>query len=183
LAKYLASEKAPLVFAGVEYLYPIFKKACSYQHLAAESIRANTESWNQDQLHAAAWKIVEPIFHRQREQALEALHRVAGTDYGVAQLERVLSACHQGQVAVLVVDTTQQRWGVFDAATGTVHIDSQPRPGNEELLDLAVALTIEHRGKVFTARSAELPHNNPVAAVLRYPSTATPIPRSPAMVK
>lgn len=180
LAKHLAPEKAPLVFAGVEYLYPIFKKACSYPHLAAESIRANTETWNQDQLHAAAWKLVEPMFHREREQALEAVHRAVGTDFGLVQLERVLLACHQGQVALLVVDAAQQRWGVFDPATGTVRSDSQPRPGNEDLLDLAVSLTLENRGKVFTASSNELPDNSPVAAVLRYPSTATPIPRAPA---
>jgi hypothetical protein len=183
LTKYLASEQAPLVFAGVEYLFPIFKTACSYSHLSSKHVVANTDTWNHDQLHAAAWAVVEPLFKKEREEAVARSRRVAGTDYGLLQLDRVLQACSLGQVDTLLVDPNQSRWGAFDPMAGTVHLDEQSRPGNEELLDLALTLTLQNGGKVLPADSIELPDQSPVAALLRYPSTATPIPRMPAMLK
>jgi hypothetical protein len=182
LATYLANEQAPLVFAGVDYLFPIFKRVCTYSNLTSEHIAANTDTWNQDRLHAAAWTIVEPLFKAERDEAVARSRRVAGTDYGLLQLDRVLQACNMGQVDTLLVDLSQSCWGRFDLAEGTVHVDAQPRPGNEELLDLAVSLALQNRGNVFPARRSELPDHSAVAAVLRYPSTATPIPRVQAAI-
>jgi hypothetical protein len=179
LAKYLATQRAPLVFAGVEYLYPIFEKTCSYSNRLAEHIRANTDKWNKDQLHAAAWAIVEPLSRLDRDEAVARSRRMAGTDHALLQLDRVLQACRLGQVDTLLVDPGQSRWGTFDAVAGTVHLDETTKPGNEDLLDLAVVLALQNGGKVWPAHSDELPDHNPVTALLRYPSTATPIPQTP----
>jgi hypothetical protein len=177
LRKFLADEQAPLVFAGVEYLFPIFKKACSYKCLAVDSIEGNTDTWDDQQLHNAAWAIVGPVFEKQRVDAVARSHRVAGTDYGLLQLDRVLQACRLGQVATLLIDPQQSCWGTFDPEVGIAHIDGEPRPGNEDLLNLAVVQTVQKSGKVFPAAANELPDGSAVAAVLRYPGTAIPIPR------
>jgi hypothetical protein len=176
LAPHLAGERAPLVFAGVDYLFPIFSKLCSYAGLLKEHIAANTDTWNPQKLHAAAWPIVAPLFKQEQDDAVAHSHRAAGTDYVLLQLDRVLQACSQGQVATLLVDPGDVRWGTFDAAACSMHMDAEAKPGNEELLDLAVTLTLASRGKVFPVDSSELPDRMPVVALLRYPSTATPIP-------
>jgi hypothetical protein len=182
LAKYLADKQTPLVFAGVQYLFPMFKQVCSYSHLVETAIAGNTDAWNDKQLHERAWAIVKPLFERDREEAVVHSRRSAGTDYELLQLDRVLTACHLGQVETLLVDLAESRWGTFDASAGTMHLDPESRPGNEELLDLAVALTLENRGKVFAADKTELPDQSPLTALLRYPSTATPVPRTPALM-
>jgi hypothetical protein len=129
-------------------------------------------------LHNAAWAIVGPVFEKQRADAVARCHRVAGTDYGLLQLDRVLQACHQGQVGTLLIDPQQSCWGTFDPEAGVAHIDGEPRPGNEDLLNLAVMRTVQTSGKVFPAAASELPDRSVVAAVLRYPGTAIPVPRS-----
>jgi hypothetical protein len=176
LAPHLVNERAPLVFAGVDYLFPIFSKLCGYSGLLPEHITANTDTWNTEKLHAAAWPIVAPLFKQDQDDALARSRRAAGTDYLLLQLDRVLQSCSQGQVDTLLVDPGKSYWGTFDPTASTVHLDNQPKPGNEELLDLAVTLTLAGRGKVFPVDSSELPDRVPIAALLRYPSTATPIP-------
>jgi hypothetical protein len=177
LRKYLAEQRAPLVFAGVEYLFPIFKKAHSYQHLLSKPVVGNTETRNDRELHEAAWAIVRPEFESDQVQAVARCHRVAGSDYGLLQLERVLQACHQGQVDTLLLDPQQSRWGTFDPQQSAVHLDEGSRPGNEELLNLAIVQTVQNSGMVFPVAASQLPDRSAVAAILRYPATSTPIPQ------
>jgi hypothetical protein len=56
----LGKESAPLVLAGVDYLFPIYREANSYPHLMERGIAGNPEGLKGEELHEQGWRIVEP---------------------------------------------------------------------------------------------------------------------------
>lgn len=58
LHKYLRDKKNPLIFAGVEYLMPIYKKANTYPHLMSEAIKGNPERKDINLIREQAWALL-----------------------------------------------------------------------------------------------------------------------------
>jgi hypothetical protein len=71
LANVLRLRTAPLVFAGVDYLFPIYEQVNTYSHLLPTAIRGNPELWSAGDLHERAWPLIEPLFERRREHDLD----------------------------------------------------------------------------------------------------------------
>lgn len=173
LQQYLAAERAPLIFAGVDFLFPIYQQANGYRYLQEQHISGNTDAWSEAELHDRAWALVEPVFQQTRDAALARYGQVAGGPLGPDEVASVLRACSQGAVDTLLVDPTQQQWGTFDAERGQVHLDPVQQSRNEDLIDLGVALTLSHRGSVIPVAPDYLPSGSAVAALLRYPLSQT----------
>jgi hypothetical protein len=166
LSDYFGVERFPLVFAGVEYLFPIFKETSHYAALVGECVPGNPDLLNASQLHAAAWKLVEPIFDEDRRAAGERyLDRIA-TDLTTDDPATMLAAAERGQAAVLLLRENAERWGRFD---GETFEDSTPDdPQAEDLYDLLAAWTLANGGRVFTVGSDVLDDERPAGALLRY---------------
>ncbi len=58
LHKYLHGKKAPLIFAGVDYLMPIYKKANTYPYLVAKAIKGSPDRKNVNLLRKEAWSVL-----------------------------------------------------------------------------------------------------------------------------
>jgi hypothetical protein len=172
ISRYLADQRTPLLFAGVEYLFPLFQKTCSYRWLAETPVVGNTDLWNRNQLHDAAWSVASKLLAKDRDRAVAQCQEFAGTDHTLVELESVLQACRVGQVDKLLLDIGQSVWGRLDVESGAVHRDEGSRPGNEDLLDLAVVLALQTSAAVYPVEAGHLPHRSPLAAVLRYPGVA-----------
>ena len=54
----LRDETAPLVLAGVQYLYPLYQEANSYPHLLGQGIAGNPDKLKAETLRGKAWAIV-----------------------------------------------------------------------------------------------------------------------------
>ena len=54
LHKLLKDESAPMVLAGVEYLFPIYQQANTYPHLLHQGLPGNPDKISSDMLHAEA---------------------------------------------------------------------------------------------------------------------------------
>jgi release factor family 3 len=65
----LREERAPLVLAGVEYLWPLYRAANTYPHLTEGGVAGNPHGLRPDELHEKAWKLVEPYFARPEREA------------------------------------------------------------------------------------------------------------------
>ena len=66
----LSDEQVPLVLAGVEYLFPIYREANTYPRLLKEGVAGNPDGESAEVLHTKAWAVVEPYFMRAREEAV-----------------------------------------------------------------------------------------------------------------
>jgi hypothetical protein len=169
LQPFLAQEHAPLVLACVDFVRPIFTQECPYAHLVQEHVSGNPDLLDARQLHERAWPLVEAIFREPVREALQRYPERAHTGLGVHELEQVLTAAADGAIATLLVDCTRSRWGMFDRSQGVYRLREQQASGDEELIDLAIALTLRNRGEVYPVAVEELPEGSPLAAILRYP--------------
>jgi hypothetical protein len=170
LGAVLSTEQEPLVLAGVDYLLPIYQEANTYPNLVEEGIEGNPEELNAAELHERAWAIVQPIFAAEREEATDKYRRLAGaaSEQASGDLRQIVPAAYYGRIATLFVAVGAQRWGAFDADTGTVALHEEAEPGDEDLLDLAAVHTFLNGGTVYAGAPEQLPGKPPLAAVFRY---------------
>jgi hypothetical protein len=168
LRNILKEELAPLVLAGVDYLFSIYREANSYPHLVEQGITGNPESLKAEELHGQAWGIVEPQFLKAQEEAMAKYKQLAGSARASKDLKEIVPAACEGRIDSLWVAVGVQQWGFFDPDKRTVHIHAEPEPGDEDLLDFAAVHTILNGGTVYAMKPEEMPDEAPLAAVFRY---------------
>lgn len=166
----LRNKKAPLVLAGVEYLFPIYREANTYQHLLEEGITGNPENVKPEELHAQALPIVEPILQQSESQAIAQYQELAGSGTGKTShdIKDVISSAYYQRVDSLFVPVGQQQWGHFDPETMSVDLHAEPEADDEDLLNFAAVYTIINGGTVYAVEPEKVPDEAPVAAIYRY---------------
>jgi hypothetical protein len=164
----LLGEKSPMVLAGVEFLFPLYKQANTYPHLVEEGIPGNPEELSSEELHAQAWPLVQPRFLEAQENAVARFYQMSGTDQATTDIAQAVLTAHHGRIADLIVAINQHIWGVYDPEQGEVHIHQEKQPGDRDLLDLAAMQTILTGGAVYALEPEQIPNKAPLAAVFRY---------------
>jgi hypothetical protein len=168
LSKVLASEKAPLVLAGVDYLLPIYREANTYGHLFKQGIEGSQEQLSDAEIQRRAWELVRPYFQKGREAAESLYHQQANKSLASADLATVLPASYQGRVDTLFVALDEQRWGRYKPEAGQVELHTQQQPGDVDLLNLATIHVVLNSGDVYAGQRDELPDAEPLASILRF---------------
>jgi len=168
LHELIGNVHVPLVLAGVEYLFPIYREANTYSHLLDEGIPGNPEGLTAQQLHAQAWNIVEPHFQKTQQEAVDQYIKLAGTGRTSKDMEVIVREAYYGRVDVLFVAIGVQRWGSFDIDTDTVHWRDKAKPGDEDLLDFAAIQTFLNGGIVYAVEPEKVPDDRHLAAIFRY---------------
>jgi hypothetical protein len=170
LRNVLKDESAPLVFAGVDYLFPIFKEANTYSHLAHEMISGNPESLSQTDMHKKAWEIVRPIADQARLGASEKYRQLKSqnSDQVSCKIEEIVPAAAHGRIDVLFVDIDAHQWGRFDPDNNDVEMGNSSDGAKFDLIDFAAVRSLDKGATVYALQSSELPDSSPVAAMFRY---------------
>ena len=170
LSEILKNKKAPLVLAGVEYLFPLYREANTYQHLVEEGITGNPENLQPEELHEQALKFVEPLFEQEQQKAMEHYQELAGSATGKAShdLKEIVSSAYFQRVDSLFVAVGEQKWGHFEPDTNTVDLHDEPQADDQDLLDFAAIHTILNGGKVYAVEPDQVPDDALIAAVFRY---------------
>jgi hypothetical protein len=163
----LEGERAPIVLAGVEYLFPIYAQANTYPEVVEGGIAGNPESLRPEELHARAWQLLEPRFRKRLEADADRCREMAGTGLGSTDLGEVLRAATEGRVETLFVAADLERWGRLDDG-GVPILDEGPRNGNEDLLDRAAIDALRTGARVHVVPGMEVPEGAPIAAVFRF---------------
>ena len=164
----LLGEQSPMVLAGVEFLFPLYKQANSYHALVEKGIPGNPDELKPEELHAQAWPLVAPVFQQAQENAAARYYQLSDTDQSTTDVKEAVLAAHYGRVADLFVPLGVQIWGTYDLEANSVHIHEEKQPGDRDLLDLAAIQTILNGGTVFAVEQERVPEGALLAAVLRY---------------
>ena len=168
ISKQIINERAPLVFAGVDYIYAMYKEVNTYPHLVEHPITGNAEDMGVDELRKRAWDIVQPMFAQAQQDATAHFRQVANTPRASRNVSQVAVAAYHGRVDVLFVQNGAQRWGTFAPEMNAVHEYNEPQPGNEDILDFAAVHTLLNGGTVYAVDQPQMPNGSVVAAVFRY---------------
>ena len=166
--EFLHNETAPLVMIGVDYLFPIYKKANSYQHLLDKGVEENPDKMSSAELHQQGVGVVEPYFKKRQEEARRLFDEFAGAGRTTNDLEKIVTESYNGRVNILFVAASVQKWGNYDPFTNKVGIHLKEEPCDVDLLDFVAAHTLAHRGDVYAVEPDKVPCGTPAAAVLRY---------------
>jgi len=168
LEKFLDGETAPLVLVAVEYEQALYRQENAYHHLLDKGVPGNPDGYGEDQIHHAAWEIVEPHFARARQISLGHFADLSNTDKTTDKLEQLLPSAFHGRVRSLYLRTDVPVWGRFDTKTSSVEIHDTPREGDMDLLCLAAIYTLQNKGMVYALHKEEMPTDSPQAAMFRY---------------
>lgn len=161
-------ETAPLVLAGVEYLFPIYREANTYPHLLEQGVPGNPDKLRAETLRERAWSVVEPYFLKVRQEAATHYSDYAGTGRASSDINEIVPAASSGRVELVFVAVDQEQWGTFDPSTSTVHIHQQAEVNDVDLLNLVAIQTLLHGGKVYAVERAQVPGEALLAVVFRY---------------
>ncbi|MBL8827895.1 MAG: hypothetical protein JNM18_13040 [Planctomycetaceae bacterium] len=160
---------APVVFVGVEALFPLYREVATIAHLWPTAVHGNAEHWSLAELHARTLAQLQTHLAANRERDVERFHSGCGNNRASANLEEIVAAAAEGQVDAVFVASDVAMWGEFHTADGTVELVDQPRAKAEDLLDRIATLTFLNGGRVHVVPAAEIPGGLVVAAVYRYP--------------
>ena len=160
----------PMVIAGVDYLLPIFRETTSYKNVVEEGIVGSQDRQDLTELHAEAWKLVEPVFLDNQQKAIDRFLEFHGQQNGLAtnDLDEAVKAAIGGRVETLMVPLGVQKWGRYDPTSDSVLFDPEPTPENEDMINYAAAQTILNSGNVYAVPADQLPGGGDVAAILRF---------------
>jgi hypothetical protein len=172
LTQYLADHSEPLVFAGVDYLFSIFREACTYRQLIETPLAGNPDQMTAQKLHEGAWQLVAPHFRAELDSAITRFGNAKATELGTADLQQIITAAQMGGIDTLLIKAGESKWGEMDG-DGRIHLHESHREASVDLVDEAAFLTLVAGGRVWVVERDRFPADaEAAAAVLRYPCPA-----------
>lgn len=168
LQELLKNQRSPLVLAGVEYLFPIYKEANNYPHLLDEGVTGNPDELKVEELHEQAWEIVQPYFEQAQQEVVNRYQELAGIGQTANNIEEVVSAAYYQRVDSLFVAVGLQQWGLFNPDANKVYLHQEQETSDGDLMDFAAIHTLLNGGTVYAVEPKAVPGDAPLAAVFRY---------------
>ncbi|MBD2432478.1 MULTISPECIES: hypothetical protein [Fischerella] len=168
LQELLKNQQTPLVLAGVEYLFSIYKEANTYPHLMDEGVTGNPDELKAEELHSLAWKIVQPYFEQAQQADAVRYQELAGTGQTSNNIKEIVPMAYYKLVDTLFVAVGVQQWGHFTPDENQVELHQHKEIGDEDLMDFAAIHTLLNGGTVYAVEPQAVPDNTPIAAVFRY---------------
>jgi hypothetical protein len=157
----LHDKNVPLLVAGVEFELAVYREANHYRHLAATVDTGNPDRLDADELHAKIWPTAADLLDVPRRQLLE---RVASSADALTSLPTILTACHEGRVASLLVRPDHLSWGRAD----TTEEHQRRLAGDIDLVSATIAAALAQGATIYPVEPHELPRDITMAAVARY---------------
>jgi hypothetical protein len=164
----LGGKTAPLVLAGVDYLFPIYRKVNTYPYLLDEGIPGSPDGLDDQLLAEKAQELLQPHFERPFQDAVAKFGNLSGTGLVATGLEDALPAADQGRVETLIIAPGGKTWGAFKPESASVQIHERQSPGDLELENLCALKVLANGGTVFATDSDDIPGDGDLAAIYRY---------------
>lgn len=170
---YERHKKIPLLFAGVEYLFPVLKETVSYPLLVKDKwLQGNFELNTAEEIHEKSLPMMEEYFYQSEKQAREMIENAAGTGITSDNPEEIVRAVLEGRVECLFVNENQMLWGQVNPETFEAHLSNQHTPYTVDFVNYAALQTILHGGQVFVSHEegGRLPsaEDRAMVALFRY---------------
>ena len=163
---FLGRERVPLVLACVESLAPIYQQASNYPNLLPEFIPGSPDHLTEQQIAELALPRFSVYSFENVESHLARFKDLQGTDRATTDTAQIVRAAIGGHVDELFFDNSRDVRGRYEEVDDVVDVYDVATPAAEELIELAVAETLRHRGRVHAIASDQLPTPMPMAAIL-----------------
>jgi len=167
LHTFLHEQHDPLIFAGVEEEFGMFRKFDESGKLLNAYIQGSPDQLKGEELVQRAEPLVHEWMLKRNEQYVEEYGNLQGTGRTSTDLGVILDAAVKGKVDLLFLPEGGDQWGHFNTENGKVTLHDQQTDQSEELMGLAASHTLDHRGRVIAVEQVSMPENGRIAAILR----------------
>jgi hypothetical protein len=156
------------VLAGVESVQSIYRAANTYPGLLGAGIAGNQDGTSADDLHAAAWPLVQPEFHQARETAVASYLALRGTGRPTGDLMVAAQAAFMPGFLCCSCQWGSSGGVESTGQTGSIELHETAHPDDGDLLNVVAVQTTLTRGTVYAVEPGEMPGETDIAAVFRY---------------
>ena len=162
--------RRPVILAAVDENQAVYREASRTEMLAEEGIEANVRYWSPEEVHEAAWPIVQGQVQTTVDRALEIWERAGGSGKTESDVANLSHLAAQGRLRLLMVEKGRWVWGRRDPDTGDVEFAREggedPGPESVEILDALARSVLQHGGTVLPLSGERMPVETGAAAVL-----------------
>lgn len=162
------SHGGPVVFAGVEELFPYFKNEFDCCPVLDAYVAGNMEELSNDELLMKTWPLVKEHVDSETAAVVERYQDASATDFGSDCLKTILQAAYAGRVDTLLLKHGHRNYGTCDKNGMIERSDAEPAADTYDLYDIAAVRTLQADGKVVFVDASAL--KTPIAAIFRYAS-------------
>ncbi len=161
--------KRPLILAGADYIFPIYRIANSYPWIMEEVIHLNPKELNKKRTMEKASTIIKKHIKSKIEEEYKKLLELKNTPKDMYSLDlgSILKTSIYGKIDELFITAGKMIWGKYNEKSNKVKLHKKPGPDSDELLNFAAVNTIMNGGEVFII-DPEKNYDIPVAARFRY---------------
>ena len=158
----------PLVLAAVEELAAMYREVSDHKAIVDQPVAGNPEQRSAEELHEAAWPLVEPVFDRDRHESIERYGNNKADGTCSTDPAEVVIAAMDGRVDTLFVARGVRVWGRVDEVERRVERADDEGPGIEDLIDRAAVGAFRTGAQVFSVDPDEVPDGGALAAIYRF---------------
>jgi hypothetical protein len=185
LHELLREQHCPLVLASVASLWPLYRQVNTYPHLLEEGLPGCPDQLSPEAIHRAAWPLVDRQLLMARAEALSQYARLCGTGRTAENLGHIVNAARIGGIETLFAERDRPCWGAVNCVAKGILCNKLRRPGDEDLVNVAVLHTLLHGGAVHLFDTEEVPRGRELpCAILRvshaWAPTASPAAAAPS---
>jgi hypothetical protein len=155
IAKVLHEKKDPLIIAGVDFLYSIYKQVNHYKYLYPAFIAGNSELESIDNLHAKANDLIQDLLIQKKLEKSDLLRESSRKRSFV--IEEIVKGALDGKIDTLFIRRGAKVYGQVDETNQIINMQASKQFNNTCLINLAANETFLKGGEVYFLESDEYP--------------------------
>ncbi|MGI9534423.1 MAG: hypothetical protein ACR2NW_05700 [Thermodesulfobacteriota bacterium] len=162
--------KRPLILAGADYIFPIYREANSYPWIMEGVINGNPKDLKKNELVCKAGDILKTYRKKEMEDEYNKLIELKNTDQSrySCDLDVVMKASYHGKIDELFITAHKEIWGIYNEKKNKIELHDKPGSESDELLNIAATNTLNNGGEVYMMDFENKKLDKPVAARFRY---------------
>lgn len=169
LTEVLQGYDAPLIVAGVDNIFALYRKVNTYGKLFPENISGNPDEDNMEDLHQKAWALVKDHFFKHRTETLKHYDFLSSKGRTSSDIEDIVHATLDGRIDTLFVEKGRQIRGRVTDNGLNVQIESEQTADNYCLLDKVARDAFLQGARVYLLDKKDMPGRDNIAtATLRF---------------
>jgi hypothetical protein len=164
----LHREANPLLLVGVDHQLAIYREINKYPHLLPFELHIAPHDLKPVEMHERVKEFMNMQMEKQKLNDIERYQILRPRQLASGNIRQILPAAQAGKIETLFVSDSMHIWGRYHAETGSVHLEEEFTPYNQELTDVATFYTLKNNGYIYNLAPEEMPEPTAIAAIYRY---------------
>jgi len=169
IEKLLKDNKAPMVVAGADELFSMYREVNTLSHLYERHISGKPKLMDLSFLHNKALDVLQPYFNKTRTDKTEAFRQLSAASKTSNNIDEIVPAAIHGKIDTLFLLKNQDNFGLYDAENDKVEYKEDAGMAEVSLFNLAAKEAFLHGANVYLVEREEMPDGfSIINALYRY---------------